>query len=456
MGKKAAIVWLRRDLRLADNQAFTAALDRAEQVVPVFVADPRLWAGASRNRARFLASCLQDLQKSLNGRCVIRTGEPAKVLVEVAAESGAEIVIRAGDVSPYAANRDKKVKQALDDVGVETLVADWPWAVPPGTLATKSGTPFKVFTPFFRSWLQAVPLSPMPGPSTNEIAGACNHHLASDDLPELSSGGPTLPSGGETEAHRLWEAFLSTNLDSYDDGRDNPAADSTSRLSPYLKFGCLHPRQLLAQLDLNRDAHRTFASELAWRDFYATVLHHWPHSAWSDWKDDLADIELNSGPTADEQFELWCRGETGYPLVDAGMRQLLAEGWMHNRVRMLAASFLVKDLHLHWSRGAGHFMEHLVDGDLSSNNHGWQWAAGTGTDAAPYFRIFNPTRQSERFDPSGDYIRRYIPELAEVTGKAIHEPWTLPDGPPNGYPQPIVDHAVERQISLDRYAATRN
>ncbi len=452
---ETAIVWLRRDLRIADNPAFARALGEADHVVPVFVVNEQLWTGPGANRARFLATCLEDLQTSLNGRLVIKSGEPTKVLADIAKRTNASLLVRAGDVSPYAATRDDQVGKAMRAVKVETLIADWPWAVAPGTLATKSGTPFKVFTPYFRAWLQVVMQAPTVGPTVKEIVAAAHHELESDDPPKMPASDSALPTGGETQAHRVWESFLQSNLQSYDDGRDNPAADSTSRLSPYLKFGCIHPRQLLARLDLNLDAHRTFASELAWRDFYATVLHHWPHSAWTDWKDDLANIELNTGPTADEQFDLWCRGQTGYPLVDAGMRQLVTEGWMHNRVRMLTASFLVKDLHLHWSRGARYFMKHLVDGDISSNNHGWQWAAGTGTDAAPYFRIFNPIRQSERFDPTGNYIRRYVPELAEVTSKAIHQPWTLPDGPPNGYPPPMVDHADERQVALDRYQATR-
>ncbi len=428
----------------------------AKRIVPVFVVEERLWNGPGTNRTRFLSECLTELQASLDGRLLIKVGDPVDVLPDIAAKTKAGVVIRAGDVSPFASNRDQQVAQALQEQGVNIEVADWPWAVPPGTLATKSGTPFKVFTPYFKSWLQAVAMTPTVGPEAQQIVAAADHGLKSDPLPLVDATDAAMAPGGEAHAHELWHQFLHADLQGYNDGRDNPAADSTSRLSPYLKFGCIHPRQLLADLDVNIDAHRTFASELAWRDFYATVLHHWPHSAWQDWKDDLASIELNTGPQADEQFEQWCLGLTGYPLVDAGMRQLLAEGWMHNRVRMLTASFLVKDLHLHWSRGARHFMKHLVDGDISSNNHGWQWAAGTGTDAAPYFRIFNPIRQSERFDPDGDYIRRYIPELADVTGKAIHQPWTLPDGPPNGYPVPIVDHGEQRHIALERYKAARS
>lgn len=455
MNHDTTVVWLRRDLRVTDNLAFTAAAATSRAIVPLFVIDPRLWDGSGHNRTRFLVDCLDGLRRALDGSLVVRTGDPAKVLPEVVSRTGASLVIHAGDVSPLANKRDEAVRAALAAQGVATEIADWPWAVPPETLFTKSGTPFKVFTPYFRTWLNYLDRTGLPDPAALDLAKITNLNLPSDKIPDAPSTNSDVPRGGEAEAHQRWEQFLNSDLAGYNSGRDDPGADSTSRLSPYLKFGCIHPRQLLADLDLSNDAHRTFASELAWRDFYATVLHHWPHSAWRDWKDDLAGIKVNSGPESDRQFDAWRRGETGFPLVDAGMRQLLAEGWMHNRVRMLTASFLVKDLHLHWSLGARHFMRHLVDGDLSSNNHGWQWAAGTGTDAAPYFRVFNPITQSEKFDPDGDYIRRYIPELRAVEGKAVHRPWTLPEGPPDGYPSPIVDHAVERQVALDRYQATR-
>jgi deoxyribodipyrimidine photo-lyase len=234
--------------------------------------------------------------------------------------------------------------------------------------------------------------------------------------------------------------------------RDRPDLDATSRLSPYLHLGCLHPRQILDNLGHGGDADK-FRAELAWREFYAAVLAERPETAWHNVRGDLGDLGWDAGPAADEAFAAWASGRTGYPLVDAGMRQLAAEGWMHNRVRMVVASFLVKDLHLDWRRGARHFLDRLVDGDVASNNHGWQWVAGTGTDAAPFFRIFNPTLQAKRFDPDGDYVRRWVPELRAIPGPGVHEPWKRPDGPPAGYPRPMVDHGAERIVALERYAA---
>jgi deoxyribodipyrimidine photo-lyase len=251
------------------------------------------------------------------------------------------------------------------------------------------------------------------------------------------------------------ERFLSSLVDDYASRRNDPGADATRRLSPYLKWGCLHPRQLLRRLDGAVASHDTFAKELAWRDFYADVLEAWPDSARRSLNEQMAGFEVDTDARSDERFAAWCEGRTGFPIVDAGMRQLLNEGWMHNRLRMITASFLVKDLHVDWFRGARFFSQHLVDADLSSNNHGWQWVAGTGTDAAPFFRIFNPTTQGQKFDPEGTYVKRWVPELATVATKYVHEPSRDPDGPPSGYPPPIVDHRVEREESLRRYAATK-
>lgn len=262
----------------------------------------------------------------------------------------------------------------------------------------------------------------------------------------------TLPDASERTAVTAWHDFLDDRVDRYAEERDRPDLDHTSRLSPYLKFGSIHPRTLLA--DLGPD-HEIFRKELAWREFYAAVLHFWPESARSYFLPRMAQMAYDTGPSADELFDAGTAGRTGYPIVDAGMRQLLGEGWIHNRVRMIVASFLVKDLHLEWTRGARHFMRHLVDGDLASNQHGWQWTAGTGTDAAPFFRIFNPVTQGRKFDPDGDYIRRWVSELATLRGRDVHEPWRRTDGIPDGYVAPVVEHAQERIEALARYKALR-
>jgi len=263
-----------------------------------------------------------------------------------------------------------------------------------------------------------------------------------------------ISGAGERPALARWEAFCSGDLDDYDDARDRPALDATSRMSVPLKYGEIHPRTLLADLE-NRPpgaAIDRFEAELAWREFYADVLWHSPSSAWQDWRDGMSAMPYDDDP---DLLEAWMEGQTGYPFVDAGMRQLRSEGWMHNRLRMVTASFLVKDLHIWWPHGARFFFDRLIDGDLASNSHGWQWVAGTGTDAAPYFRIFNPVTQGLRFDPDGDFVRRWVPELRHLAGKAAHEPWRHDDGYREGYVSRIVDHDVERREALARWSDLR-
>ena len=252
-----------------------------------------------------------------------------------------------------------------------------------------------------------------------------------------------------------WERFDEWSqraMGEYKEARNMPGVDGTSMMSPYLKFGIIHPRQLLQRLDGSAGSD-VFRSEIAWREFYADVLFHQPETTWKNLQPKMDALPIDSGSLAEERFAQFCAGNTGYPIVDAGIRQLLGSGWMHNRVRMIVASFLVKDLHLPWQWGAKFFMEHLLDGDVASNTHGWQWTAGTGTDASPFFRVFNPMGQSEKFDPEGEYLRRWIPEIAHLDNKSIHAPWTLGLLAPSEYPEPIVDHAVEREEALARYKA---
>jgi deoxyribodipyrimidine photo-lyase len=270
------------------------------------------------------------------------------------------------------------------------------------------------------------------------------------DAPDLGTTA-ILPPGEQAARERL-EHFLEDGARAYAGRRNQPAADGTSRLSPYLRWGCLHPRTVLAGLGRGRGPD-AFRAELAWRDFYGTILAARPASARRALRPAMEALPVDTGRQADERFAAWAEGRTGYPIVDAGMRQLRGQAWMHNRVRMIVASFLVKDLHLDWRRGARFFMERLQDGDLASNNHGWQWVAGSGTDPAPFVRVFNPVTQGERFDPEGHDVRRWVRELAEVAAAHVHHPWTLAGGPPAGYPGPIVDHAVERREALARYEA---
>jgi len=455
-----SVLWFRRDLRLHDNPALLAALDAAREdgdagVVALFVLDDALWGPSGDVRRAYLVRSLAALDSSLDGRLVVRRGDPAVVVPEVAAAAGARTVHIAADFGPYGVRRDAAVTEALAADGRELVTTGSPYAVAPGRVRKGDGTPYRVYTPFFRAWAAHGWRAPAADPEVwPEWVQSASGPLAGEGIPaEPDLGATVLPPSGEAAALERWERFRADGLSSYADLRDRADLDGTSAMSMHLKWGEIHPRTLLADLD-GSPGHEVFRKEIAWREFYADVLHTSPDSArtWLDPR--FARMEHDAGALADERFEAWTRGETGFPFVDAGMRQLLAEGWVHNRVRMVVASFLVKDLHLPWQRGARWFMAHLRDGDLASNQHGWQWVAGSGTDAAPYFRIFNPVAQGQRFDPDGDYVRRYIPELRGIPGGAVHEPWKSPLLAPD-YPERIVDHGEEREESLRRYAALK-
>jgi deoxyribodipyrimidine photo-lyase len=359
---------------------------------------------------------------------------------------GADTVHVTEDFAPWGRARDEAVERALAASGITLVRADTPYVIRPGTVRKDDGTPLKVFTPFYKRWLTHQWTS--FGDADVEFA---DHR----DLcvgPRRNDGPQAVPPqpAGESAAWERFEEWSVRAMDRYKDDRNNPSLDGTSMMSPYLKFGVVHPRQLLARLDATAGAEH-FRSEIAWREFYADVLFHQPRTAWENLQPKMDAIKVDTDDAARGRFAVFCRGETGYPIVDAGIRQMLATGWMHNRVRMIVASFLVKDLHLPWQWGARFFMEHLVDGDIASNNHGWQWTAGTGTDAAPYFRVFNPTSQGEKFDPTGEYVRRWVPELAGVDTKHVHDPSSLGLLVPPGYPAPMVDHSAERNEALARY-----
>jgi deoxyribodipyrimidine photo-lyase len=448
-----ALLWFRRDLRLTDHPALLAAVDAAGQdgdVVGVFVVDPRLWEPAGEPRRAFLLDCLDELRTATDGALVLRRGDPVGVLPALGRESGAGSVHVSADAGPYGRRRDAAVERALGEVPLVRTGS--PYAVTPGRVTKADGEPYRVFSPFARAWRAQGWRAPAPRP-----AAVAWRALPSDEPPSRPRlGGVRLPRAGEAAAREAWEAFRDGRLAGYAEGRDRPGDDVTSRLSVHLKYGTLHPRTLLADLAHRRsESARRFTDELAWREFYADVLWHRPDSAREYLDPRMRRIGYDSGPHADELVTAWQQGRTGFPIVDAGMRQLLAEAWMHNRVRMIVASFLVKDLHQEWTLGARWFLQHLVDGDLASNNHGWQWVAGSGTDPSPYYRVFNPVAQGRKFDPDGRYVRRWVPELRDLDARYVHEPWTAPGGVPAGYPGPIVDHAAERQVALDRYERVR-
>ncbi|CAN5646311.1 deoxyribodipyrimidine photo-lyase [soil metagenome] len=444
-----AVLWLRRDLRLSDHPALHAALADGSRVVPLFVLDPVLLGPAGGPRVAFMLDCLRELNQDLDGALVLRTGNPVDVVPALAREVEASAVHISADFNPYGRTRDDKVAAALGDVPLHPTGS--PYAVSPGRVRKEDGEPYRVYTPFYRAWLRQGFPSPPAEPEVVTVTG-----LPSDRLPAKPDvGAAALPAAGERAARQRWQDFRDEHLQRYADERNRPDLEATSRLSPYLRWGCIHPRTPLADLrGRTGKGAETFRKELVWREFYADVLFHNPDSAREPYLPRYAELRVDTGKSADERFTAWTEGRTGYPIVDAGMRQLLVEGWIHNRIRMVVASFLVKDLHLGWKEGARHFMRHLVDGDPASNQHVWQWVAGSGTDAAPFYRVFNPVKQGQKFDPEGNYVRRYVPELRGVDGAAVHTPWEL-IVPPADYPDPIVDHAEERQEALARYDAVK-
>ncbi len=455
--------WLRRDLRLADNDALRAALAGGRRVVPVFVLDPALLDGptSSPTRTAFLLGGLRALDADLHARgsrLVVRRGRPVEALARLLAETGATAIYAEDDHSPYAARRDGEVGQRLPLrlVGSSAIR-------PPGTVLKAGGAPYTVFTPFSRAWLA----QPLPAPSDLWAAPAAlpdPGDAAGEPLPDT----PALPAAvpfppGEAEAQRRLRAFAAESIAAYDLLRDRVDMEGTSRLSPYLRFGMVAPRAaavaaLAAQAEQTGGGAGRWLNELIWRDFYSHILAHFPHVARESFRPAARDIAWRNDPW---EFIAWCAGETGYPIVDAAMRQLNTSGWMHNRARMIVASFLVKDLLIDWRWGERWFMRRLVDGDPASNNGGWQWTAGTGTDAAPYFRVFNPVTQGHKFDPAGRYVRRWLPALAGVPDAFVHEPWRLGAAEQRAagcvigrdYPAPIIDHALARERALAAYAA---
>jgi deoxyribodipyrimidine photo-lyase len=442
------VMWFRRDLRLSDHPALAHAA-RQGPVTTLFVLDDVLVRTAGRPRLGYFVQTLRALDlelRALGGALTVRAGRPEHVVPAVAREVRARAVHITADFAPYGSGRDRRVAKALGPVPL--VATGSPYAAAPGEIVKPDGRPYEMFTPFYRSWLAHELELPVPlDPASITWRPLDGRPVASDARTEA-----TWPEAGERAAHLAWELFRATRLATYAATRDHPALDATSRLSPYLKVGALHPRTLLADLGPGDDA---FRRELAWREFYAAVLHHWPSTARLCFQPLMEAMRYDHGSAADDRFAAWAAGRTGFPLVDAGMRQLRAEGWMHNRLRMITASFLVKDLHIDWTRGARHFMDYLIDGDLASNQHNWQWVAGTGTDAAPYLRIFNPVSQSRKFDPNGDYIRRWVPELAHLPSAEIYEPWRRAAGLPPEYPERLVEHSNERAESLARHDALR-
>lgn len=443
-----SIMWFRRDLRIRDNPAL---LQAGSEVLPVFIFDPVLWDSAGATRRAYLVSSLAALNESLGGALVIRSGDPIAVIPALVKEVNADSVHIAADFGPYGQQRDLDVEAALAALSVPLVRTGSPYAVAPGRVVKSDDTPYRVFTPFYKAWTTHGWRAPASGPLATSALPTFVR-APSEPLPVVTSPVP-LPAVGEDAAWDRWKKFKKTALANYDEARNRPDLDGTSALSNHLKYGEIHPRSLLAEL---KPEHIVFIKEICWREFYADILFNNPQSV-SKSLDARYDsiMPWAGGAEAEKLFEAWCQGRTGYPIVDAGMRQLTTTGWMHNRVRMIVASFLVKDLHITWQRGSKFFMQNLRDGDIASNSHGWQWTAGCGTDASPFYRVFNPITQGIKFDPDGNYVRRYVPELAHLAGGSVHEPWDTLGGYDHGYPEQIVNHKTEREVALADFASIK-
>ncbi|MFG2558469.1 cryptochrome/photolyase family protein [Streptomyces sp. NPDC048496] len=434
------------DLRLHDNPVLHAAVRGADAVVPLFVQDDgiRRTGFDAPNRRAFLADCLVDLDAGLRrrgGRLVVRSADVVAGACAAVAETGAESLHIAAGVSGYARKREERLRTALGAVGCALHVHDAVvTALAPGLVVPAGRDHFAVFTPYFRRWEAAGVRGTLAAPWTVRVPDAAT----STPLPtraEVTGVSPGLAEGGETVGRRLLASWLHGPMADYGTGHDDLAADATSRLSPFLHFGCLSAAELVHRArEKGGPGADAFVRQLAWRDFHHQVLAARPDAAWADYRP--RGDRWRSDP---DEIEAWRAGLTGYPLVDAAMRQLAHEGWMHNRGRMLVASFLTKTLYVDWRVGARHFLDLLVDGDLANNQLNWQWVAGTGTDTRPN-RVLNPLIQGKRFDPRGAYVRRWVPELADLDGAAVHEPWKLtgPDRARFLYPDPVVDLAETR------------
>ncbi len=434
---RAVVLLFNRDLRVHDHPALSAAARGAEHVVPAFVWDEALLSSgfAVPNRLRFLVDSLTDLDRALRARgagLVTRRGDVVRETIALAREAGAEAVFTGDDVSAYARARRERLARACAEQRIELRTFPGVTVVPPGDLAPAGGGDhFRVFTPFWRRWREE-PLREVHGAPRKLSLPPGVDPGTHPRLGELTRGdvSPDLPRGGEEAGRRRLAAWIRSGLARYGERHDDLAGDATSRLSPYLRFGCVSPREVVERVR-DRPGAEPFVRQLCWRDFYQHVSAANPDLPRADYRDSGRRWRSDADALA-----AWKEGRTGYPLVDAGMRQLRLEGWMHNRARLVTGSFLTKDLGIDWREGAAHFWELLVDGEIANNAGNWQWVAGTGSDTRPN-RVLNPTRQALRFDPRGEYVRRYVPELAGVEGSAVHEPWKLDVS----YPQPIVDHA---------------
>ncbi len=471
------LVWFRQDLRLSDNPALRAAAERGAPIVPLYLLDeetPGDWrpGGASR---WWLHHALERLGENLAGkglRLLLRRGAATQAIPSLVGELGAERVVWNRCYEPWAIRRDREIEARLKqaNIAVESFagnVLHEPW-----TVETGAGKPYSVYTPFWRAIKDRPVEAPLKAPGEMQAGPqAAGERLEDWGLlprsPDWAGGLRETWTPGEAGARGRLGAFLQHRVDRYGRDRDRPDMDGTSGLSPHLHWGEITARQVwhatqrhLADTGGSAEDAWSFLNELGWRDFAQHLLYHWPSLPDETWKPQFRDFPWREDARA---YRAWCRGQTGYPIVDAGMRQLYAIGWMHNRVRMIVGSFLVKDLMIHWREGERWFWDTLVDADAASNASQWQWVAGCGADAAPYFRIFNPVTQGEKFDPSGAYVRKWVPEIAQLPDRFLHKPWEAPAqvlqraGVELGvtYPRPLVDHKEARRAALAAFEGVK-
>ena len=442
-----SVVWFRRDVRLTSNPAWSAAT-HDDEVVPLFVIDPALFDDATTRRRTLLLGGLADLDRSLQargGRLRVEIGPPVEVVPRVAVESGAETVHVNGEITPYGRRRDEAVADR-----VALVSHDGHYVHPPGSILTGAGNHYRVFTPYHRKWAERAP------DETGEPGLAAILDDPGQGIPDRPT---SAEDAGESVALEQLEEFAAGPADRYGEDRDAPARDATSRLSAAFKYGWLSPTHALRAVGTSTAGRSAWARQLAWRDFLAQLMDRYPDSPNEEMRPEFRGIEWREDPS---DLTAWKEGMTGYPFVDAGMRQLLAEGWIHNRVRLVVASFLVKDLLLDWRLGERHFRRHLIDADVSQNVGNWQWVAGVGADAAPYFRVFNPITQGERHDPGGEYIRRWVPELSALPPRLAHAPFRRVDEVAehglilgDDYPFPLVEHDFARERALETFGRAK-
>lgn len=456
-----AILWFRRNLRVSDNLALRAAAESGRPLIPLYVIDEQDAGGASRWWLHHSLQALRSALKDDGGYLTIRQGDPTEIIKELGEETGACDVFLSRRYEPTAIRQQQAI-QAIEGLDVQ-IYPDY-LLNEPGTVCTNDGSTYKVFTPFYRSASTTAPAQPEPAPADVDYFASQpdSDEDALDALlptPNWARDFPDMWTPGEDGAHEVLEAAL-PKVPDYDDARDRPAIDGTSRLSPHLHFGELSPRQVYHALNTANNPE-PIVRQLYWRDFSYHLLEKYPHLPAKPLREEFENFPWVEDA---EYLKRWQKGQTGYPIVDAGMRQLWQTGWMHNRVRMIVASFLVKHLLIPWQHGADWFLDTLLDADLANNSAGWQWVAGCGTDAAPYFRVFNPILQGEKFDANGEYVRKFVPELQDMPKKYIHEPWTAPADVQKSagveigedYPAPIVDHKEARQRALDAYKLSRD